>query len=64
MAITDGSVPRRTFIMEDPYDGRNEYKPDDNRGDLLHNDLSDDDTLSRDKLDMIFGENHSSSNCI
>ena len=43
--------------MEDPYDGRNEYKTTDNRSELLHTQLADDDTLSRDKLDMLFG-NH------
>ena len=55
LPVSDDSIPRRTFVMEDPYDGRNEYKTTDNRSELLHSQMTDDDTLSRDKLDMLFG---------
>ena len=56
MAIANGPMPRRTFVTEDPYDGRNEFKVNNNIADLLHSQLSDRDTLTKEKLDMIFGK--------
>ena len=56
LAITNESIPRRTFVTEDPYDGRNEFKVSDVRPEKLHSKLCDRDSLTEEKLNQIFGK--------
>lgn len=48
-------APRRTFIMEDPYDDRHGFKVTEVRHVLLHSAETDRDAYTREKLDIIFG---------
>ena len=54
----DLSVPvkHRSFIIEDPYDGRDGFKVTKNNDVMLHSKLADRDTYHREKLDIIFGK--------